>query len=140
MRDTQRRDVAAPPRESIPMTTTAAAAAAGALRDGVRAWLEANPHPSGAELAERGLVAPHWPAPWGLGADAAAQLVVDEELRRARVGRPINPIGVGWAGPTLLEGGTREQQARWLPGILSGEHFWCQLFSEPDAGSDLASL
>ena len=110
------------------------------LRAEVRSWLEANPAPSGTQLAERGLVAPHWPSPWGLEADAATQLVVDEELRRAGVARPLNPIGIGWAGPTLLEGGTPEQQARWLPGILSGSAFWCQLFSEPDAGSDLASV
>jgi alkylation response protein AidB-like acyl-CoA dehydrogenase len=110
------------------------------LRSDVRAWLEANPAPSGAQLAERGLVAPHWPEPWGLAADAKSQLVVDEELRRAGVSRPLNPIGIGWAGPTLLAGGTPDQQARWLPGILSGSAFWCQLFSEPDAGSDLASL
>ena len=113
---------------------------AAAIRAEVRAWLEANPGPSGAELAARGLVAPHWPAPWGLGLDPAGQLVVDEELRRAKVSRPVNPIGIGWAGPTLLVGGTEAQRARWLPGILSGEAFWCQLFSEPDAGSDLAAL
>ena len=110
------------------------------VRADVRRWLEEHPAPTGAQIAERGLVAPHWPRPWGLDADPAIQLVIDEELRAAGVTRPINPIGVGWAGPTLLAGGTAEQQARWLPGILSGEAFWCQLFSEPDAGSDLASL
>ncbi|HEV3213971.1 MAG TPA: acyl-CoA dehydrogenase family protein [Acidimicrobiales bacterium] len=122
------------------MTTAVGRDATAALRHEVRAWLAANPHPSGVQLAERGLVAPHWPVPWGLGADAASQLAIDEELGRAGVRRPINPIGIGWAGPTLLEGGTAAQQARWLPGILSGAQLWCQLFSEPDAGSDLASL
>lgn len=68
------------------------------------------------------------------------QLLIDDELRRAGVTRPINPIGIGWAGPTILVAGTPEQKDRWLSNLLSGEEFWCQLFSEPDAGSDLASL
>ncbi|MFI5034908.1 MAG: acyl-CoA dehydrogenase family protein [Acidimicrobiales bacterium] len=106
----------------------------------IRRWLADHPNPSGRTLADAGLVAPHWPAPWGRGAKPAYQLVIDEELGRAGVARPINPIGIGWAGPTLLYAGTPDQQARWLPGLLSGEEFWCQLFSEPDAGSDLASL
>ncbi len=106
----------------------------------LRAWLDEHPHPSGRTLAEAGLVAPHLPAPWGRGADTAYQLIIDDELSHAGVTRPINPIGIGWAGPTIVYAGTPEQQARWLPGLLSGEEFWCQLFSEPDAGSDLASL
>src|ERR1700677_5035713 len=67
-------------------------------------------------------------------------MIIDEELRRAKVQRPINPIGIGWAGPTIVAAGTVAQQERWLPKLLSGEEFWCQLFSEPSAGSDLASL
>jgi alkylation response protein AidB-like acyl-CoA dehydrogenase len=109
-------------------------------RTAVRDWLAAHPAPSGRDLAEAGLVVPHWPAPWGLDADPVHQLVIDDELRRAGVRRPVNPIGIGWAGPTLLAAGTDEQKRRWLPGLLSGEEMWCQLFSEPGAGSDLASL
>ena len=85
-------------------------------------------------------MAPAWPEPWGLNASVEYQLVIDEELRRANAHRPINPIGIGWAGPTIVVAGTEEQKARWLPPLLSGEEFWCQLFSEPNAGSDLASL
>jgi alkylation response protein AidB-like acyl-CoA dehydrogenase len=93
-----------------------------------------------ARLAAAGYTAPHWPRPWGLGASPAEQLVIDEELRQAGVRRPENPIGIGWAGPTLVLAGTHEQQQRWLPGLLDGSEVWCQLFSEPGAGSDLASL
>jgi alkylation response protein AidB-like acyl-CoA dehydrogenase len=106
----------------------------------VREWLAAHPNPSGRQLAEAGYVTPHWPAPWGLEADPVHQLIIDDELRRAKVRRPANPIGIGWAGPTILHAGTQEQKDRYLFALLSGEEFWCQLFSEPDAGSDLASL
>jgi alkylation response protein AidB-like acyl-CoA dehydrogenase len=85
-------------------------------------------------------VAPHWPHPYGLGADPIHQLIIEDELSRAAVTMPVNPIGIGWAGPTILYGGTVEQQRRYLPPILSGEEFWCQLFSEPGSGSDLANL
>ncbi len=109
-------------------------------RASLRAWLEAHPNPTGRELADAGLVAPQWPPPWGRGANAAYQLVIDDELRRAGVTPPSNPIGIGWAGPTLLLAGTAVQRERWLGPLLSGDEQWCQLFSEPDAGSDLASL
>ncbi len=109
-------------------------------RTAVRDWLAQHPEPTGTQLAETGYVAPHWPAPYGLAADPIHQLIIDDELRRARVRRPVNPIGIGWAGPTLLAAGSEEQQRRYLPTLLSGEDVWCQLFSEPGAGSDLASL
>ena len=109
-------------------------------RVAIREWLTSHPNPTPVQLAEAGLVAPHLPKPWGLGADANHQLLIDDELKRANVRLPINPIGIGWAGPTILYAGTEEQQGRWLPKLLSGEEFWCQLFSEPSAGSDLASL
>jgi alkylation response protein AidB-like acyl-CoA dehydrogenase len=91
-------------------------------------------------LAAAGYVAPHWPRPWGLDASPAAQLEIDEVMRTAGVPRPMNPIGIGWAGPTLLVAGTDAQRDRWLPGLLDGSELWCQLFSEPGAGSDLAGL
>jgi len=91
-------------------------------------------------LAAAGYAAPHWPRPWGLDASPVQQLAIDEELRAAKAPRPMNPIGIGWAGPTLLVAGTEEQRERWIPGILDGSELWCQLFSEPGAGSDLASL
>ena len=109
-------------------------------RIAVREWLAANPSPSGRQLAEAGYVVPHWPAPWGLGADPIHQLIIDDELSRAKVRRPTNPIGIGWAGPTILFAGTQQQKDRYLWPLLSGEEFWCQLFSEPGSGSDLANL
>ena len=108
-------------------------------RAAVRAWLDAHPRPTGRQLAEAGYVVPQWPPPWGLGADPIHRLIIDDELDRAGVTRP-GGIGIGWAAPTLLVAGTPDQQRRFRPGILSGEDRWCQLFSEPDAGSDLAGL
>ena len=121
-------------------------AEAETYRDEVRAFVREHapggrfPPDWNVQLAEAGFVAPHWPKPYGRDAGPVQQLVIDEELRAARSPRPLNPIGIGWAGPTLLVAGTQEQQDRYLPGILSGAELWCQLFSEPGAGSDLASL
>ncbi len=90
-------------------------------------------------LAESGLLAPHWPVPYGRAAGPAEQLVIDQELAAAGVGRPDLVVG-WWAAPTILEHGTPEQIERFIPATLTGEVFWCQLFSEPGAGSDLAAL
>ncbi len=90
-------------------------------------------------LADIGYLAPHWPAPYGLDAPPALQLLIDEELEAAGVARPDLVIG-GWAVPTLLRHGTPEQQERFAAPTLRGEVVWCQLFSEPEAGSDLAGL
>ncbi len=106
----------------------------------VQEWIKANPQPTGRQLAEAGYVVPHWPAPWGIDADPIHQLIIDDELTRAGVPRPVNPIGIGWAGPTILYAGSDAQRDRYLFPLISGEEFWCQLFSEPDSGSDLANL
>jgi alkylation response protein AidB-like acyl-CoA dehydrogenase len=90
-------------------------------------------------LAESGYLTPHWPAPYGLGADPVQQLVIDQELARVGVERPDLKIGA-WAAPTILEHGDDEQRERLVGPTLRGEIEWCQLFSEPGAGSDLASL
>jgi len=115
--------------------------------EATRAFLASHRDPDGRwpvdwnrTMAAAGYVAPHWPKPWGLAASPVEQLVIDAELRAARVPKPINPIGIGWAGPTLLVAGTPEQHDRYLPGLLDGSEMWCQLFSEPGSGSDLASL
>jgi 3-oxochol-4-en-24-oyl-CoA dehydrogenase len=90
-------------------------------------------------LADSGYAAPAWPPPYGLAATPAAQLLIDDELGRAGLTRPDIVIG-GWAIPAILAHGTREQAGRFAGPTLRGEITWCQLFSEPEAGSDLASL
>jgi 3-oxochol-4-en-24-oyl-CoA dehydrogenase len=92
-----------------------------------------------AGLVETGLFMPHWPEPWGRSATAVEQLIIDEELRRAGLRRPHLAVGA-WAAPTIAAHGTPEQQERWVRPTLLGDIQWCQLFSEPGAGSDLASL
>jgi 3-oxochol-4-en-24-oyl-CoA dehydrogenase len=90
-------------------------------------------------LAAGGWVTPHLPRPWGRGASPLDQLVIAEEMRSAGLRAPGLGIGA-WVVPALVQYGTAEQQQRFLPATLSGETVWCQLFSEPGAGSDLASL
>jgi 3-oxochol-4-en-24-oyl-CoA dehydrogenase len=124
------------------VTSPSTISPAGRLRACVAEHAPAGRFPSdwNSTMARAGFVAPHWPAPWGLGAGPTEQLELDLVARELGVPRPMNPIGIGWAGPTLLVAGSEEQQRRWLPGILDGSELWCQLFSEPGAGSDLSSL
>ena len=127
-----------------------------AFRLRVRGWVEANypselrnpPHrlhrheglPWFERLAAQGWLAPGWPREHGgLGLDAAKQIILIEEYERHGVAR-LPDHGVVMLGPLLMRFGTEAQRARFLPRILSGEHTWCQGYSEPGAGSDLASL
>ncbi|MCP4434043.1 MAG: acyl-CoA dehydrogenase [Actinomycetia bacterium] len=111
-----------------------------AIVEQVQAWLAANPEPTDAQLAEAGWVAPQWPGPWGPGATVEQAGAIEAELLAAGIRLPDNSIGIGWAGPTILAAGSDAQKERFLPRILSNEDHWCQLFSEPESGSDLASL
>ena len=129
-----------------------------AFRDEFRSWLAENPPPPdpgevgddarnawrGAwqrQLYEGGWAAPAWPAEYGgRGATLTQSAIYFEEIGRARVPVPANVLGILLGGPTLMVWGTDEQKERYLTPILSAEEIWCQGFSEPDAGSDLASL
>jgi 3-oxochol-4-en-24-oyl-CoA dehydrogenase len=90
-------------------------------------------------LVDAGLAVPHWPEPWGRDASPTEQIVIDEELQAADVRLPDLVIG-GWILPTIVTYGTDEQRERFVRPTLLGEITWCQLFSEPGAGSDLAAL
>src|SRR5579859_5752183 len=94
-----------------------------------------------AKLAEAGLLVPHWPKRWG-GSEAGAwtSFILAEEMWEAGEPRGGQYMNVNWIGPTLMRFGTEEQQARYIPPMARGETIWCQGFSEPEAGSDLASL
>ena len=133
------------------------------LRDDVRGWLRANlPWEYGrglpprfddlaeevtfgrewqAKLASGRWIGVAWPEEYGgRGGGPVEHYIVTEELARARAPELVGRIGVNLVGPTLLAHGTAEQKARWLPNILDASEIWCQLFSEPGAGSDLTSL
>jgi alkylation response protein AidB-like acyl-CoA dehydrogenase len=90
-------------------------------------------------LAEEGLLTPHWPSPFGRDAGAVEQLVIDQVCEEAGLARP-NLAVAAWALPTILAHGTPEQTERFVAPTLRGDIIWCQLFSEPGAGSDLAAL
>jgi alkylation response protein AidB-like acyl-CoA dehydrogenase len=129
-----------------------------AFRDELRAWLADNPpdeRPSNGEedaeyawrrawqrrLYDAGWAAPAWPTEYGgRGASLTESAIYFEEIGRARVPLPANVLGILLGGPTLMVWGSDEQKERYLPPILSAEEIWCQGFSEPEAGSDLASL
>jgi hypothetical protein len=90
-------------------------------------------------LLDAGLLVPHWPKPWGRAAGAVEQIVIDEELRAAGVKVP--GLGItGWNIMTVNQYATPDQVERWVAKTLMGEYVWCQLFSEPDAGSDAAAV
>lgn len=132
-------------------------AAQQAFRTEVREWLQANvptdlPPLRGVEqmprykawertMFEAGYAAISWPKAFGgRDADLMTQAIFAEEYARAGAPQRINVLGLGLAGPTLMVHGTPEQKAQWLPDILSCDAIWCQGFSEPDAGSDLAAI
>lgn len=104
-----------------------------------RAWVQVRSGAATDLLNEAGLVAPHYPLPFGRGADAQEQAVIADEFANRGLPQPSTVIGE-WALPTLLAHGSPEQQERFVAPSLRGEIIWCQLFSEPGAGSDLASL
>ena len=138
---------------------------ADALRAEVRAWLAANapgdpgfPLPQSPlavatqeqfdflrewqrRLYDAGFVGMEWPAEYGgRGLPHGTQRLVDQEMARARVPFLLNLVGLSWAGPTILQFGTEAQKRRFIAPLLRADHIWCQGFSEPEAGSDLASL
>jgi alkylation response protein AidB-like acyl-CoA dehydrogenase len=134
------------------------------FRQEVRTWLEENCPPSmrrpldpseaflGGErsadhqlwvqrMSEQGWTVPTWPRPYGgAGLDKDQNLILQDELRRIGARPAVMGMGVTMIGPALLEFGTEEQKREHLPKIASGEITWCQGYSEPNAGSDLASL
>ncbi|HEX2436518.1 MAG TPA: acyl-CoA dehydrogenase family protein [Solirubrobacterales bacterium] len=128
-----------------------------AFRDEVRSWLEANhpgPEPEGddsakfefqrhwqSELHEAGWAGISWPKDYGgRGATLVEQAIFSEEMPRSRAPRPANVLGLVMGGPVVIAHGDEDQKERFLEPILSAEEIWCQGFSEPESGSDLASL
>ena len=120
---------------------------AAAIRSEARAWFDKHwdPELSLADwwerLAESGWGFPTWSPEWyGRGLSSRLAAVVAEERKRTGAFGPPSGIGVMMAGPTIVTHGTDEQRKRFLPNMVSGKEVWCQLFSEPGSGSDLASL
>ena len=128
-----------------------------AFAGSLRQWLKANLEPVPAfvdvadevawgrqwqaTLASARWVGVHWPTAYGGRSATPVQVALYQtEYGRSQAPQPVNRVGINLVGPTLLAHGTEDQRLRHLPRILSAEEIWCQLFSEPDAGSDLASL
>jgi alkylation response protein AidB-like acyl-CoA dehydrogenase len=127
-----------------------------AFRDELRGWLEENnpgPEPPGDEaafefrrnwqrqLAEAGYAGLSWPEAYGgRGATLVEQAIFNEEISRAKAPSMANVLGLAMGGPVVIAHGTDEQKKRYLKPILTAEEIWCQGFSEPESGSDLASL
>jgi alkylation response protein AidB-like acyl-CoA dehydrogenase len=113
------------------------------MRDEVRAFAEQvkglDASERRAAMIETGYAMPHWPKPWGRDAGAVEQLVIEQEFRAAGVTRPQYGI-TGWVILTLVQHATEDQVARWVLPALRQDVIWCQLFSEPDAGSDAAGI
>ena len=121
------------------------------FRAELRAWLAEHPAATGDDaetlrdwqraLHAGGWVGVHWPVEYGgRGASAAQAAIYNEELARAGAPPLLGRVGVTLVGPTLMTHGTEQQCSRWMPRILGADDVWCQLFSEPGAGSDLAAL
>lgn len=92
-------------------------------------------------LAEAGLVGVTWPREYGgQGGTLVQQAIVAQELARARIPALVNHIGLGMCGPTVIAHGSDDQKQRYLTRLLRADDVWCQLFSEPASGSDLAAL
>lgn len=116
---------------------------AEAIRDEVRTFADSikglSAEEQRAKLVETGYAQPHWPEPWGRNAGAVEQLVIEQEFAEAGIQRPQYGI-TGWVILTLIQYATEDQVARWVKPALDQEVIWCQLFSEPDAGSDAAGV
>lgn len=130
------------------------------FRDRLERWLDATGIPAGLRdygatptaedigpgrewqrrLLDGGFAALSWPKPWGAGSSATEQAIFAESLARRHLPRQLSFVSMELAGPIIIAFGTRKQQERFLPAIRSGDELWCQLFSEPEAGSDLAAL
>jgi hypothetical protein len=116
-----------------------AEALANAIREFAAGIKDLDADAQRAALIESGYLMPHWPRPWGREAGAVEQLVIEQEFAAAGIKRPAYGI-TGWVILTLIQHANPDQVTRWVPPALRQDVIWCQLFSEPDAGSDAAGI